>query len=134
MVRLKNRYLLVNILYPELEDRQGRAKVPDVVEFNQPTTDAFTAGSLLKGLRAEIANMFGDYGSGAVAESMTGTVSGLIQMQRLLIYFLSSKISFFSDFNLYPPSLAGALQDCLGCTIAHDFCPSKRWRREELRV
>jgi len=72
MVRLKNRYLLVNILYPELEDRPGKTKVPDVVEFNQPTTDTFHAGALLKGLRAEIVNMFGDYGSGAVAESMTG--------------------------------------------------------------
>lgn len=72
MVRLKNRYLLVNILYPELEDRKRKTKVPDVVEFNQPTTDAFTPGALLKGLKAEIANLFGDYGSGAVSESMVG--------------------------------------------------------------
>jgi ribonuclease P/MRP protein subunit POP5 len=74
MVRLKNRYLLVNILYPELGRKQleGRKKIPDVVEFNQPTTDAFTAGALLKGLKAEIANLFGDYGSGAVSESITG--------------------------------------------------------------
>jgi ribonuclease P/MRP protein subunit POP5 len=72
MVRLKNRYLLVNILYPELEDRKGKTKVPDIVEFNQPTTDAFTAGALLKGLKAEIANIFGDYGSGAVCESLNG--------------------------------------------------------------
>ncbi|KAH8792887.1 Rpp14/Pop5 family-domain-containing protein [Hyaloscypha finlandica] len=71
MVRLKNRYLLVNVLYPELEDRKGKTKVPDIVEFNQPTTDAFTTGALLKGLKAEIANIFGDYGSGAVSESLT---------------------------------------------------------------
>ncbi|PMD62836.1 uncharacterized protein K444DRAFT_511400, partial [Hyaloscypha bicolor E] len=70
MVRLKNRYLLVNILYPELEDRKGKTKVPDIVEFNQPTTDAFTAGALLKGLKAEIADVFGDYGSGAISESL----------------------------------------------------------------
>jgi ribonuclease P/MRP protein subunit POP5 len=74
MVRLKNRYLLVNILYPELgrKHREGGKKIPDVVEFNQPTTDALTVGALLKGLRAEIANLFGDYGSGAVSESIAG--------------------------------------------------------------
>jgi ribonuclease P/MRP protein subunit POP5 len=74
MVRLKNRYLLVNILYPELGEHhlQGRKAIPDVVEFNQPTTDALTAGALMKGLKAEIANVFGDYGSGAVSESITG--------------------------------------------------------------
>lgn len=72
MVRLKNRYLLVSILYPELEKEQGNHKVPDFVVFNQPTSDALTAGALLKGLRAEIADLFGDYGSGAVSESLSG--------------------------------------------------------------
>jgi ribonuclease P/MRP protein subunit POP5 len=72
MVRLKNRYLLVNILYPELEDRKEKTKIPDIVDINQPTADALTAGALLKGLKAEIAIMFGDYGSGAVSESMVG--------------------------------------------------------------
>lgn len=72
MVRLKNRYLLVNILYPELENEKGNAKIPNIVAFNQPTTDALTSGALLKGLKAEVANLFGDYGSAAVAESLSG--------------------------------------------------------------
>ena len=74
MVRLKNRYLLVNIQYPELEKEKGNTKVPDVVAFNQPTTDALTPGALLKGLRAEIADLFGDYGSGAISESISSTL------------------------------------------------------------
>jgi ribonuclease P/MRP protein subunit POP5 len=72
MVRLKNRYLLVNILYPELEKRQGKTSVPDIVTFNQPTTDALDARSLLKGLRAEVQDIFGDYGSGAISDSLSG--------------------------------------------------------------
>jgi ribonuclease P/MRP protein subunit POP5 len=73
MVRIKNRYLLVNILYPELENVQALSKVPDIVAFNQPTTDALTAQVLLKAVRAAVSELFGDYGSGAVANSLAGT-------------------------------------------------------------
>lgn len=73
MVRLKHRYLLVNILYPELEKSQSKTKVPDVVVFNQPTSSSLTNQALLRGLRSEISGLFGDYGSGAVSESLAGT-------------------------------------------------------------
>jgi ribonuclease P/MRP protein subunit POP5 len=72
MVRLKNRYLLVNILYPGLEKGPEKTSVPDIVTFNQPTTGALDARSLLKGLRAEVQNIFGDYGSGAISDSLSG--------------------------------------------------------------
>ena len=63
MVRIKERYLLVNILYPgELGTKA--ADVPDLVVLNQPTTDALTPPALLRGIRAEITALFGDYGSG----------------------------------------------------------------------
>ncbi|KAI9051662.1 hypothetical protein LZ554_004704 [Drepanopeziza brunnea f. sp. 'monogermtubi'] len=68
MVRLKHRYLLVNILYPELEKSRSGAKIPDIVLFNQPSTSELTQQALLRGLRAEISTLFGDYGSGAVSE------------------------------------------------------------------
>lgn len=72
MVRLKNRYLLVNILYPELDERSKISDVPDVIVFNQPTTDELTPQALLKGIRTEVANLFGDYGSGAISDSLSG--------------------------------------------------------------
>lgn len=72
MVRLKNRYLLVNILYPGLENRPVDPKVPDVVVFNQPTTDSLAPQALLRGIKAEVSNLFGDYGSGAIADSISG--------------------------------------------------------------
>ncbi len=72
MVRLKNRYILVNILYPELEKDQSKQNVPDFVVFNQPTTDQLTAQALLRGIRSEISSLFGDYGSGAVSDSLSG--------------------------------------------------------------
>jgi len=64
MVRIKERYLLVNILYPtELGSKRG---VPDLVLLNAPTTDQLTPGALIRALRAEVAINFGDYGSGAI--------------------------------------------------------------------
>ncbi|KFZ14352.1 hypothetical protein V502_06136 [Pseudogymnoascus sp. VKM F-4520 (FW-2644)] len=69
MVRLKNRYLLVNILYPEATALPS-AKVPDVVAFNQPTTDELTPQLLIKAIREAVLELFGDYGSGAIAGSL----------------------------------------------------------------
>lgn len=70
MVRLKNRYLLVNILYPELDSLPKSPNIPDVVVFNQPTTSSLTSAALLKGLKAEVADLFGDYGTGAIADRL----------------------------------------------------------------
>ncbi|KAH9891479.1 Rpp14 family protein [Xylariomycetidae sp. FL2044] len=64
MVRIKERYLLVNILYPNALG--SRPDLPDVVLVNQPTTDQLTPQSLLRALRGEVASLFGDYGSGAI--------------------------------------------------------------------
>jgi ribonuclease P/MRP protein subunit POP5 len=77
MVRIKNRYLLVNILYPGIDNSSAtsKAKVPDVVVFHQPTEDTLTPQALLKGIKAEVANLFGDYGIGAIADSIAGLFS-----------------------------------------------------------
>ncbi|KAI1430697.1 Rpp14 family protein [Xylaria sp. CBS 124048] len=64
MVRIKERYLLVNILYPT--ELGSRANIPDVVVLNQPTSDELTAPVLLRAIRAEVAALFGDYGSGSL--------------------------------------------------------------------
>ncbi|GAW25503.1 putative rpp14 family protein [Rosellinia necatrix] len=64
MVRIKERYLLVNILYPT--ELGARPNLPDVVVLNQPTSDELTPAALLRAIRAEVAALFGDYGSGAL--------------------------------------------------------------------
>ncbi|RKF66822.1 Ribonuclease P/MRP protein subunit POP5 [Golovinomyces cichoracearum] len=68
MVRIKNRYLLVNILYPSLENSQ---EIPYIVALNQPTTNDLTSQALLKGLRSEVLFHFGDYGAGAIADNLS---------------------------------------------------------------
>ncbi|KAJ9623188.1 RNA-binding protein pop5 [Taxawa tesnikishii (nom. ined.)] len=73
MVRLKHRYLLINILYPGEADKSGiRAKddVPAVVQFHAPTSDALTAGKLAGAIKDGVSDLFGDYGAGMVAGSL----------------------------------------------------------------
>ncbi|KAI5868399.1 Rpp14 family protein [Durotheca rogersii] len=70
MVRIKERYLLVKILYPN--EIGTRPDLPDLVLVNQPTTDQLTPALLLRTIRAEVASLFGDYGAGAIeAGSLT---------------------------------------------------------------
>jgi ribonuclease P/MRP protein subunit POP5 len=74
MVRIKNRYLLVNILYPGL-DGSIPDGTPDLLAINQPTSQSLTNQTLLKGIRSQVTELFGDYGSGAVSDSLTGKLS-----------------------------------------------------------
>lgn len=68
MVRIKERYLLVNVLYPtDISAEPSSSNVPDLVALNAPTTDKFDRGAILREIRAQVASLFGDYGSGAVS-------------------------------------------------------------------
>ncbi|KAK7432636.1 RNA-binding protein pop5 [Neonectria magnoliae] len=71
MVRIKERYLLVNIVYAPEPARAAKDKLPDVVIHHQPTLERLTPQALLKGIRAEVASLFGDYGSGALGGSLS---------------------------------------------------------------
>ncbi|WYZ45198.1 hypothetical protein EsH8_VIII_000514 [Colletotrichum jinshuiense] len=71
MVRIKERYVLVNILYPPEPSKQQTSSVPDFVVLHQPTTGSLTPQSLLKAIRAEVATLFGDYGSGAIEGNLS---------------------------------------------------------------
>ncbi|KAM4064657.1 rpp14/Pop5 family protein [Hirsutella rhossiliensis] len=66
MVRIKERYLLVNILYPPDPPKTTKTSVPDSVVQHQPTVEKLTPAALLKAIRAEVAALFGDYGLGAL--------------------------------------------------------------------
>ncbi|KAG6051801.1 hypothetical protein E4U17_006036 [Claviceps sp. LM77 group G4] len=63
MVRIKERYLLVNIIYPP--ETNSSSGVPDLVSQHRPTVDKVTPQALVKGIKAEVGLLFGDYGLGA---------------------------------------------------------------------
>jgi ribonuclease P/MRP protein subunit POP5 len=72
MVRIKERYLLINILYPPDAPSKDRKNIPDFVLQHQPTVEKLTPQLLLKAVRAEIGQLFGDYGLGALGGHLSG--------------------------------------------------------------
>ena len=77
MVRIKHRYLLVNILYPSSQATQLKVannNLPDVVQFHQPTSSEFNDEMLRRLIRNNVSELFGDYGIGMIAGSLKGTL------------------------------------------------------------
>ncbi|KAK3714923.1 RNA-binding protein pop5 [Vermiconidia calcicola] len=76
MVRLKHRYLLVNILFPDLKNApsaprpKGVDELPYAIQFHQPSSDRMNAKLLMQMIRNGVSELFGDYGSGMIAGSL----------------------------------------------------------------
>lgn len=65
MVRIKNRYLLLNILYPNSkQNAQAAGAQPIALSFRKPTPDHIDAGRFVGLLRSQISLLFGDFGLG----------------------------------------------------------------------
>ncbi|KAJ6780823.1 hypothetical protein PWT90_00510 [Aphanocladium album] len=71
MVRIKERYLLVNIIYPPDPSAKQKSGVPSFVVQHQPTVENLTPQLLLKAIRNEIGQLFGDHGLGALGGSLS---------------------------------------------------------------
>lgn len=100
MVRIKERYLLVNIIYPPDLARAQRENLPDCLVHHQPTVEKFTPQALVKGIKAEAAVLFGDYGAGAFATNLWGMVLNSLhyfvaQCSLLAVKYLSLATSTF---------------------------------------
>ncbi|KAF9893266.1 hypothetical protein FE257_011696 [Aspergillus nanangensis] len=84
MVRLKNRYLLIDILYPDSSTWPSTGPPPTKtpshqtqtqLQIHSPTSDTLTPGLLAKMIRDEVANIFGDWGIGRLGGVGAGGVS-----------------------------------------------------------
>ncbi|EDN08436.1 conserved hypothetical protein [Histoplasma mississippiense (nom. inval.)] len=112
MVRLKHRYLLVDILYPPASvDATTPAKskhthsIPNNAKdihllIHRPTTDTLTPQSLARAVREHVAEMFGDWGMGRLGGNSAGGVSG-------------TEIPFPRNIHGYNPLSSRELQTCL---------------------
>ena len=74
MVRVKNRYLVVNFLYPE-PPAKSKTQLPDVIQIHSPTPDALKQGVIVRMIRDGVEDLFGDYGSGMVSSGLKGAHS-----------------------------------------------------------
>ncbi|KAF2459107.1 Rpp14/Pop5 family-domain-containing protein [Lineolata rhizophorae] len=121
MVRVKHRYLLVNILYPKRSTRSKNAageshqQQPDVLRFLQPSPDTLTSLLLLRAIRESIVENFGDYGAGITSASLrvmylsAPTSTAIIRVSRAAYRLLWASLSFMTTLP-YPVSEACVLR------------------------
>ena len=84
MVRLKLRYLLVDILYPPsnvtstVSTDQKRSKYEKQIhlQIHRPTSDELKPYVLARMVREKVAELFGDWGMGKLGGAGAGGVSG----------------------------------------------------------
>lgn len=69
MVRLKQRYLLLNILYPS-SNSTSNSLAANSISFQAPTPSHITAGTFIAHLRNQITHLFGDFGLGVSLSSL----------------------------------------------------------------
>lgn len=113
MVRLKNRYLLLEILYPSSTPGQlPKPTTPattgtptqadhqhDHLKFHAPTSDTLTPGYLAKIIRDEVADLFGDWGVGRLGgggisgELPPPVPSGYFNRIGIILIYVKSNIS-----------------------------------------
>jgi len=93
MVRLKHRWLLFNIIYPN---------EPCTIPFSAPSTN-ITSKLLLDCLRQQITYNFGDQGSGLVSASLSiryfssATSTGIIRIAREHYRLVWAALTFIRD-------------------------------------
>lgn len=79
MVRLKQRYLLLDILYPDPSTwpPSTQQNQPAAHRIHAPTADTLTPALLAKLIRDQVSELFGDWGVGRLGGVNAGGVSGL---------------------------------------------------------
>lgn len=92
MVRVKNRYLVVNYLYPDATASSSKDALPGALQFHQPTPDEFHPGKLVGAIQAGVAELFGDYGAGMVSTSLKSSCACAIPIDNLLTRIQSTTI------------------------------------------
>ncbi|KAL5601141.1 hypothetical protein BROUX41_005946 [Berkeleyomyces rouxiae] len=73
MVRIKERYILINVLSPPSPSNWDNSDLPDFVKLHRPITENLNPRVLLKAIRAEVSSLFGQYGLGTVDSGLSAT-------------------------------------------------------------
>jgi hypothetical protein len=132
MVRIKERYLLVNIVYPPDATKISRARVPDLVALHQPTVEKLTPQALVRAIRAEVSLLYGDYGAGALEGNLSGESwfgagggcdSHLNIRNTTLTHAHQSQILVSGDLDLHSEMQQGPLPAVMVSIDLHGPCP-----------
>jgi ribonuclease P/MRP protein subunit POP5 len=71
MVRIKHRYLLVNILYPAANP-ESELPAPAAVRFHRSSPSSFDSSDLKRVILSMVSSLFGEYGVGVTQGSFQG--------------------------------------------------------------
>ncbi|KAL7805988.1 Rpp14/Pop5 family domain-containing protein [Trichoderma aethiopicum] len=101
MVRIKERYLLVNIIYPP-DVAASKSRVPGLVAQHQPTVAKLTPQALVRAIKAEVAELYGDFGAGALEGNLSvkylslATSTFILRCNRAHYQLLWSALTFMN--------------------------------------
>jgi hypothetical protein len=128
MVRVKFRYLVVNFLYPE-PLAKSKTSLPDLVQIHSPTPDAFHAGVLMRLIRDEVEELFGDYGMGMLSSGLKGTQYNSRRLSPPPTHTIRySQLLVPQHLDRHYPLPARPLRNGLGGTHIH-YAPAETRRR-----
>lgn len=107
MVRLKTRYLLFEILYPdELDERDlCGSKAQNKVNLRQPTENKVDGRFMTRLIRDAVLEQFGEYGAGVVASTIAvkyfsqRTSTGIVRVTRPHFRMIWSTLSDIRELN-----------------------------------
>lgn len=101
MVRVKHRYLLVQILHPTPTASTSNKPTPlSPLSIHGPVSDKVTAGLLTRLLRENISLLFGDHGAGVLGSSLqikyfsNATSTFIVRCARAVVRLLWAAITF----------------------------------------
>ena len=146
MVRIKYRYLLVHILYPDPAESGSRStirpsdkSIPDLVQFHRPSPNDLQPQHLVRSIKDQVLLLYGDYGLGLISASLNGPTShfrldgglanavnsqvpldcNLNSHRSMFTRTLSNRLVSFGFHDPAPPDLQGGYATALrdaGCT------------------
>ncbi len=115
MVRIKHRYLLVQILYPFPQTTDSNA--PDSVLFHAPTPPHISSSTLIHLLRTQVSLLFGDYGSGVLAAGLSvkyfsnATSTAIVRCPRAHYRLAWAALTFVTELPGATKGLSGGGKD-----------------------
>ncbi|KAL2044380.1 hypothetical protein N7G274_003085 [Stereocaulon virgatum] len=124
MVRIKHRYLLVHILYPETTGPNAKSTssapakpFPHLIQFHRPSPNELTPQLLARAIRDQVLLLYGDYGLALISSSLNvkylspATSTAIIRVSRDHFRLVWGALSYMTD--LPKPSKLAPTRACV---------------------
>ncbi|KAK4946842.1 RNA-binding protein pop5 [Elasticomyces elasticus] len=118
MVRIKHRYLLFNILYPNPPQAttQPSSQPPSYVLFSRPSPNHLTSQLLISTIRSNIQSIFGDYGVSVTQSGMRivyfspGTSTVILRVPRAHFRLVWASLTFMDTLPVRVVRVSGTIR------------------------